>query len=981
MKIINYMYLRKFTFPILLCISMSVFAFDFCEDGLYYSIVQDGSKNKVLITCKSIDSQKNVLRQGKLTIPTTVTHKKKEYTVIGISGYALSSTSTQTGYTSVIIPEGIAEIRANAFSGYLGEKIELPSTISYIDHSAFVNTPNLKTIIINENNKYFFTEDGILFRYSDGSSTKEGCTLIAYPQKRLATNYTIPTYTASIGEKAFLSCKNLRTLTITSAVKTIGAEAFSYAKITSYEFESKATVTDGLAFGISPNSDPITIVVPKGTNLEFTLKLKNAKVKYTEDIEWENLVKKAERGDKVAMRTVAKKYAAANDDNSVRIAYNWYQKAAEAGDLESQKTLAEWYHQGRGKNVVLRNNSMYFYWIEKAAAQNDAEAQYKLSECYRYGTGTTKNAEKAFTLCKLSAEQNYVPAQAALGDYYRLGIATDKDQTQAMHWYGLAAGKGNKSAQKEYDKLLMQGYHEQITVPAMLNIVEGSLQFVDANGNRAIDADETCYLKFKVRNDGKGDGYNCKANVKLSGQTDGIKTETVSFQKINAGETREVSIPIVSDINTKDGILKIEMTVDEASGFGTQPIEITATTKSYNAPHLQVVDFAAQSDNGSLSKGRPFSLQLLLQNTQSGRAENVEVKMIVPQGVFVTSENVITDVGELNGGAAKTLQYELIASNNYSPNNIPVKVLVKERYGKFAENKDINLMLNSQVASTSINLTPTVEINQPKQDIAIASIGSDVDKNIPSTNNLQPSTFVVIIANENYQTVANVPYALNDGRVFAQYCEMTLGIPHKNIHIQTNATLNIMRREINWLSQVMEAYKGEAKVIFYYAGHGIPDEKTRSSYLLPIDGYGTDISTGYKLDNIYSQLAAKESQSVTVIIDACFSGTKREGDMLASARGIAIKSKPSEPQGKMVVFTAATDDETAYPYNEQGHGMFTYYLLKKLQETQGDVTYEELGRYITEQVSRQSIVENGKSQTPTINAATQAVGWKEWKLK
>lgn len=59
-------------------------------------------------------------------------------------------------------------------------------------------------------------------------------------------------------------------------------------------------------------------------------------------------------------------------------------------------------------------------------------------------------------------------------------------------------------------------------------------------------------------------------------------------------------------------------------------------------------------------------------------------------------------------------------------------------------------------------------------------------------------------------------------------------------------------------------------------------------------------------------------------------------------------------------------EETAYKYDEMGHGLFTYFLLKKLRDTKGDVTMGELSSYIKEQVKRYSIVENGKSQTPSI---------------
>ena len=124
------------------------------------------------------------------------------------------------------------------------------------------------------------------------------------------------------------------------------------------------------------------------------------------------------------------------------------------------------------------------------------------------------------------------------------------------------------------------------------------------------------------------------------------------------------------------------------------------------------------------------------------------------------------------------------------------------------------------------------------------------------------------------------------------------------------------------------------------------------------------------------------AKGVFVFLDACFSGAQRSGDMMASARGVAIKAKESAPIGNMVVFTATQGDETAYPYREQGHGLFTYFLLKKLQETEGNVTLGELGNYITRNVRQQSIIVNNKSQTPTV---TPSVGmedkWQEIKLK
>jgi hypothetical protein len=271
--------------------------------------------------------------------------------------------------------------------------------------------------------------------------------------------------------------------------------------------------------------------------------------------------------------------------------------------------------------------------------------------------------------------------------------------------------------------------------------------------------------------------------------------------------------------------------------------------------------------------------------------------------------------------------------------------------------------------------------NKTEEPSAYAST-SDVDVDIPTMNASNTETFAVIIANENYKKVSKVPCAQNDGRTFRRYCENTLGIPAENIHYVEDASLGAMTAELNWVARVANAYEGEAKIIIYYAGHGIPNEKDGAGYLLLVDVAGNDISAAYSLTNLYEALGKLNVRDITLFMDACFSGSKRGDGMLVAARGVAIKVKPENPLGKMVVFSAAQGDETAYPYAEKGHGLFTYYLLKKLKETKGDVDYGTLAEYIRKEVMRKSAVVNNKSQTPSISASSVLIdSWKQLKLK
>lgn len=259
---------------------------------------------------------------------------------------------------------------------------------------------------------------------------------------------------------------------------------------------------------------------------------------------------------------------------------------------------------------------------------------------------------------------------------------------------------------------------------------------------------------------------------------------------------------------------------------------------------------------------------------------------------------------------------------------------------------------------------------------------SDVDKDIPAGKQSNENTFAFIIANENYPD-APVPYALNDGRIFKEYCNKTLGIPEKNISLYEDATFGNIITVMEKMKDLADAFDGEASVILYYAGHGFPDEKQSTAYLLPVDGNASDITTtGYSLAKLYKDLASLKLKSSVVFLDACFSGAKREDNMLASSRGVAIKVKEETPTGNMVVFSAAQGDETAHQMEEKGHGLFTYYLLKELQQTNGDVTLGALAEYVTKQVKRQSVVINNKKQTPTVVPSESLLNsWQDKKLK
>lgn len=290
--------------------------------------------------------------------------------------------------------------------------------------------------------------------------------------------------------------------------------------------------------------------------------------------------------------------------------------------------------------------------------------------------------------------------------------------------------------------------------------------------------------------------------------------------------------------------------------------------------------------------------------------------------------------------------------------------------------------LNQLAFINSINTKNTIGNKDNEIIESVQSEKSDIDTRIPkSKENLNSTTYVVIIGNEDYDNVSNVAYAKHDCEILSEYMTKTLGLPQNHVKIFKNASYGNLLASLKYIENLSEAYGRDLNLIFYYAGHGVPNEKTQQAMLLPIDGDASIPETCYDLGKLYSQLGNLNANLVLVLMDACFSGSLRGDGMLTAARGVKIKSDMSKPNGNMIILTAAQGDETAFPYIKEEHGMFTFFLLKKLQETEGNVTLGELSDYIVEKVKQQSVVINGKLQSPSIFVSSQMEDkWKDIKF-
>jgi hypothetical protein len=276
-----------------------------------------------------------------------------------------------------------------------------------------------------------------------------------------------------------------------------------------------------------------------------------------------------------------------------------------------------------------------------------------------------------------------------------------------------------------------------------------------------------------------------------------------------------------------------------------------------------------------------------------------------------------------------------------------------------------------------------LNITLPAINTGIASIPKlqvpDLDMNAIKTNNSNPNAFAVVIGNKDYQFTKKVSYALNDAEVIKKYLINVLGYSEGNIFYIENATKSTFEtyfgNKENPEGKLFNNIKqGISDVFVYYSGHGAPGLKDNKGYFVPVDCDPQYVQQGgYSLDLFYSNISKLNAKSVTIITDACFSGT----DIFKDISPIAITiSNPIAVADNCVVLSSSTGSQVSSWYNDKQHGMFTYFFLKAMQDKEksdknkdGKLSFEEIYEYVsdkTEGVPYYSRSINGVDQTPTI---------------
>ena len=540
------------------------------------------------------------------------------------------------------------------------------------------------------------------------------------------------------------------------------------------------------------------------------------------------------------------------------------------------------------------------------------------------------------------------------------------------------------------------------------------IDFVDANNNKILEALEEGNILITLHNRG-GNATGVLVELSPVKRLPGLNCNKLREKRDIPSGGEVVSVfPLSAGMEIPTDSLQFNIRVSEPLGYDVDAKLILSTFEYPKAVmSLQGVSIldsgmglrsSRSGPDGKVQKGEVVRAVLTLQNVGEGLADGVEYKIVSsdPNVLLMTETGVASTIsGSLGSfliGEVKEFSFRLSANNNYQHKTewLPVYLSVTEKAG-FGDivYENVPIPLDAAPANPKIvDIKGEKDKLMSRQQTRIYSSSNRISSQSKVKDiNMAPSgepiyadaVAIVIGAEKNMYGAAPAPYAARDAQVMSRYFKNSMGI--KDIRLITDeqvtgtALSDLFDPRFGYLAQVVEP--GKTDVFVYYSGHGLPtlsNEGIQDVYLFPYDARREVVQDrGYSLNKLYADLNALNAKSVTVIMDACFSGSSRrtatvESENISREKGVRIalpqlSNRPWDTNPHFHVFSSSTGDQTSLGYDAAQAGLFTYYLALGLQgeadgNNDGTIVLDELVRYVTEQVSMESVKIKGGSQTP-----------------
>jgi hypothetical protein len=503
---------------------------------------------------------------------------------------------------------------------------------------------------------------------------------------------------------------------------------------------------------------------------------------------------------------------------------------------------------------------------------------------------------------------------------------------------------------------------------------------VEPSGNDAIDGEEAANLDVTVRNIGEGPSKRLQAHISLREPVPGLEVPaTVEVGDLSPGAEKTVRIPLRASRQVAAGTGTVQIDLVDAFEFDAPPTRVTFQTRAFEAPALVVEQVGTDDGNGNglLERGEGVDLRVIVAN-RGGLARQVVARLVTEDSRLKIISDDHVRLGDLAGGTWKQASFSVFVPNRYDgPDRLPLAVRLEEAHPDLARTSPLPVALQASrrpIDERTIQARDTAARARNEAAAPDMTIPEDTPPDVGRRN---PDAHAVVIGIERYGDRAPaVPYARRDAAIFREYLVRTFGVPEDHIDWLTDeqATLANMRTALEGkLASAIE--EGRSDVYVYFAGHGAPDTRTQMPYLIPADGNPAYPQTScYPLAACYEALGKLGARSVTVVLDACFSGGTARGErsetLVANARPIAVRAKGAPVPPGVTVFAAADGDQISSGYPLKKHGLYTAFWFRGLRgeaDANGDarLTVGELQDYLETRVPREARRMN-REQTPVL---------------
>jgi uncharacterized caspase-like protein len=525
------------------------------------------------------------------------------------------------------------------------------------------------------------------------------------------------------------------------------------------------------------------------------------------------------------------------------------------------------------------------------------------------------------------------------------------------------------------------------------------IDFQDDNGNKILENRESGRILLKLFNSGQGNAEGVEIRVEdLEPDPNLLISNIQKKDRLAPSDTITLTFALKATKNIGSKNHKLKIIVTEKNGQDMDPAYLILPTVAYDPPQFQLAgieivkvgeDVVIKKADGQLHPKERVYVRTVIQNVGQSPAPNVHYG-ITNTHEYIKIENVTGTLGTMQPGEVKEFLFKLTTPAQSRMEDVKdflplyLKIESDEEEGNLKSYQLPIRLDQSPPVQNVVEVKPKIELL--KKTFAKFELSNKFkinEENTIDVRNISPSitqrpkSLGVVIGVEQYKDIAPAPYAGNDAALMREYFKKVLGVEQvitlKNEEVTIASLDDIFNPQSGSLST--QVRKGETDVFVFYSGHGVPDKDGEKTYLFPSDGKIANLENrAYPIPKFYSDLNALGARSVTVILDACFSGTARKTPSaplanLTGQKGVKLKiNKPWETYQNFTVVNSSTNDETSLGFEPSGTGLFTYFIaagLKGAADANGDkkITLGELREYVIKNVLETSR-KLGGVQTP-----------------